>query len=194
MLQVVGQHVTRSHMDSQHLEVHLPGGEIIEAPFFSSFNGEPLFYTEQNTSLKFDVVLWVQVDEDEWEMFREDDWELDEQGMVRFGCLDLTIDFRPEKASRFVSFRFHAVTDGMSDLMEHSRSLRREFGKLLSEGGGICGILELDGYREDEAMLWWLKGQEMVQWFSVPGKGEVDENDRWFCRQFDGLVERWLQE
>ena len=115
--------------------MYLPGGEIIEVPFTSDFKTDPLFYTEQAPSLKFDVVLWLQVEEDEWKMFRNDEWELDEQGMVRFGYLYLTIDFRREEASNLILFRFDAATSGMSDSMERSQSLRRGFSKLLAEGG-----------------------------------------------------------
>lgn len=192
MLRALGQLACPDSIE--YTMVYLPGGEVLDVPFRSDLKTDHVWYSEQISTLQFAVSLWLQVDEDERELFQEDDWKLDEQGMVRFGSLYLTIDFRREKSGRLMSFRFVAATDGMSNLMEHSSSLRRAFSHLLAEGGGLCGILELDGYREDEAMLWWLQGQKMVHWVSVPSEEEVGFSDKWYCRAFDGLVERWLQE
>lgn len=183
---------------SKHMLLYVPGGDVIDVPFNSEYKTDSLFYNEQMPKLRFDVSLWLQVDEDERSAFQEDmdgdEWYVvDEQGYVAFGYLDLTIDFRQEKPGSPVSFRFTSVASDMNDLMLYSRSLRRLFSRLLVDGGGICGILDF-AHTEDEALLWWLKGQEMERWIPEPGEGEVSESDIWFCRTYDGLVERWLQE
>ena len=41
-------------------------------------------------------------------------------------------------------------------------------------------------------MLCWLKGQEMVQWFSMPEREEAKASYQWYWRPFDRLVVRWL--
>ncbi|WP_201385047.1 hypothetical protein [Ktedonobacter sp. SOSP1-52] len=176
----------------------MPEGDVIDVPFDSEYKTDSLFYNEQLPELCFYVSLWLQVDEDERSAFQKDTWGdewfvVDEQGYVAFGYLDLTIDFRREKPGSPVSFNFVSVADDMSDLMFYSRSLRRLFSMLLADGGGICGILDFEG-TQDESLLWWLKGHNMERWIPVPGEGEVSESDMWFCRRYDGLVERWLQE
>ncbi|GHO61047.1 hypothetical protein KSB_95220 [Ktedonobacter robiniae] len=172
--------------------LHVPEGDVIDVPFDSEYKTDSLFYNEQIPELRFDVSLWLQVDEDERSAFRENEWGdelfvVDEQGYVTFGYLYLTIDFRREKPGSPVSFRFVSATDDMSDLMAYSHSLRRLFSTLLVDGGGICGFLDFEGTR-DESLLWWLKGQNMERWIPVPGEGEVSESDMWFCRRYDGLV------
>lgn len=183
---------------SKHMLLHMLGDDVIDVPFESVYKTDSLFYDEQMSKLRFYVSLWLQVDKNERSAFREDEWGdelfvVDERGYVTFGYLDLTIDFRREKPGSPVSFRFTSVASAMSELMFYSRSLRRLFSRLLADGGGICGILDFD-QTEDEALLWWLKGQEMERWTPVPVEGEVSESDIWFCRTYDGLVERWLQE
>jgi hypothetical protein len=163
-LRALGQHAPPGK--TEHTVVHLPGGEVLAFPIFPGLKADPVFYTEQTSFLELDASLWLQVDRDEWEMFREDGWSLDEQGRVSFGSLDLTVDFRREKPGPFVAFRFTGVTDGMSNLMEHSRSLQRVFSRLLAENGGICGILDREDYQD--AILLWREGQETSQNIPFP--------------------------
>jgi hypothetical protein len=197
MLQALGRQVLSAHR--VHTSVHLASGEIIDVPFTSRFKTDPLFYTEQTPSLEFDTSLWLRIDENEQAMFQADGWKLDEQGKVEFGYLYLTIDFRPEEPGDFVAFRFVAATDGMSRLMEDSQSLYRAFRTLLAENGGICGILDREDYQE--AILWWLKGQDLFRPLPegiIPSEEEIHipphwNFDLWLERRFDGLVEGWLR-
>ncbi len=86
--------------------------------------------------------------------------------------------------------------------MEHSQSLYRAFRALLVENEGICGILDREDYQE--AILWWLKGQDLFRPLSegiIPSEEEEEIHlpphwtfDQWIERRFDGLVEDWLRE
>ncbi|SRR5260221_9208727 len=159
---------------------------------------DPLSYTQDTQRLQFDTAFWLRVDENERPMFITNGLRIVEHDYVIFGSLDLTIDFNADEQQRFVQPGFRAVSDGMSLLMEESRSLHRLFRELLAQNRGICGILDREDYQE--AILFWLKGQAM---FELLPEGIVQPLDKdavlpvggydvWLARRFNHLVEQWI--
>jgi len=158
----------------------------------------PVSYTQDTQRLQFDTAFWLKVDEDKRALFIANGLRIVEHDYVIFGSPDLTIDFKADEQQRFVQLGFRAVSDGMSLLMEESRSLHRLFSALLAQNQGICGILDREDYQE--AFLLWMKDQAM---FELLPKGIVQPlnedvvlpvggYDVWLARRFDHLAEQWI--
>jgi hypothetical protein len=187
-LQAAAQLAPPGRLGAEQVTVLLPGDSSLVFPWKPKYATDPISYTQDTQRLQFDTAFWLRVDENERAMFITNGLRIVEHDYVIFGSLDLTIDFKADEQQRFVQLGFRAVSDGMSLLMEESRSLHRLFGALLD--------------REDyqEAILFWLKGQAM---FELLPEGIVQPLDKdavlpvggydvWLARRFDPLVEHWI--
>jgi hypothetical protein len=197
-LQAAAQLAPPGRFGAEQVTVLLPDGTSLVFPWKPKYTTDPVSYTQDTQMLQFDTAFWLKVDENERPMFITNGLRIVENGYVIFGSLDLTIDFKTDEQQRFVQLGFHAVSDGMSLLMEESRSLHRLFGELLAQNRGSCGILDREDYQE--AILFWLKGQAM---FELLPEGIVQPLDKdavlpiggydvWLARRFDHLVEQWI--
>lgn len=85
---------------------------------------------------------------------------------VAIGTIYLTVyqDIPHQPKSELVLFDFGTTGTSMSLLFDNSPSIRKTFLGLLKKHKGVCGVFN----RETSGELFWLKGNELSEWFDDP--------------------------
>ncbi len=142
---------------------------IREVPF-APFRGDPIPNWDDE-SYSFDIILNLEADEALERFTRIDPQTLHAQnGHLRLGYVYFRVDNEPdEDVSRFV---FIAGGNRMSWAFMDSYALRRAFCRLLEAHGGLCGLLDLEEWKD---VFWW-RGEET--WERLEDVWTLEEIDK----------------
>lgn len=154
-------------------KIRFPQG-IREVPF-EPFSGDAIPNWDDE-SYSFEVILNLEADEALERFTRTDADTLHAQSdRMNLGYVYFRVDNEPgSEVSKFV---FIAGGDRMSWAFMDSRALRSVFSRLLAAHGGICGLLDMDEWRD---VFWW-RGEEV--WERLEAAWTLEEIDNQMRRR-----------
>ena len=163
--------------DNREIELTTDSGEKIRLPFSSNFKTDPIQFDQRTGELRFDTVMYIELNEE----LNDEDWEdyideIEEGNKIPFGLIYLRIKFGDE----FVIFDFHPATSGMGISFLTSKEIRIPFIDLLKKHDGILGSIR-SGTSMDETIFWKNgKNEEFrrpIRWYNHPDEIEDEIMD-----------------
>jgi hypothetical protein len=149
----------------EHTAILYPG-EIMRLPFEAWAGTEeklPIPFDDDSKEWDFMTSLYFEPDEELID-YAENNGIADarEQKQIAIGYIYLTVDNKwqadgDQASPPMLRLQFTAATSRMSILFTESYSMRNAFIRYLEDYQGVCGLID----REMDAVLFWLRGEEM---------------------------------